>query len=91
MMDWLRQRTAKEILAFIALWGSIVGAAVLTLNRVWLIQILEKAQQWVAIADIAKIDSLIIGVVLIGLGLVINKRSAKVNTPVGSAEISGGE
>ena len=85
----LRDLAVKEWLALIALIASIVGAAVLTAHRIWLIQILERAKQWVAIADIAKLDTLIIGAVLIGLGLAINKRVAKIGA--GGLEISGGD
>jgi hypothetical protein len=86
---WLAARTIKEWLALIAIIGSLIGAGVLTANRIWLIGILERAEQWVAIADIAKLDTLIIGLVLIGLGLAINKRSVKLGA--GGFEASGGE
>ncbi len=89
MKAWCSARSVKEWLQLIALVGSIIGAGLLTLNRVWLIRILERAEQWVAIADIAKLDTLIIGLVLIGLGLAINKRSVKLGA--GGFEASGGE
>jgi hypothetical protein len=89
MLDWLKARTVKEWLALIAMFGSLIGAAVLTANRVWMIQMLERSKQWVAIADIAKLDTLIIGVVLISLGLAINRRTAKLGKD--GLELSGGE
>lgn len=89
MKAWCAARSVKEWLALIALVASIIGGAVLTANRIWLIGILERAQQWAAIADIAKLDTLIIGLVLIGLGLAINKRSVKLGA--GGFEASGGE
>ena len=89
MKDWLAARTVKEWLAIIALLASIAGAAVITINRVWLIRILEAAEQWVAIADIAKIDTLILGAILIGLGFAINKRSLKITKD--GIDASGGE
>ena len=88
-MSWLPIWSLKEWLAFIALLASCGGAGVLTLNRIWLIHILERAEQWVAIADIAKLDTLIIGIVLVGLGLAINKRSVKLGRD--GFEVQGGE
>ena len=79
----------KSWLAFIALIASIVGAGVLTANRIWLIQILEAAKNITAIADIAKLDTLIIGLVLLSFGLAINKRSAKLGKD--GFELSGGD
>jgi hypothetical protein len=75
----LRDLTAKEWLALIALIASIAGAGVLTANRVWLIRILERARQYADIAGIAKLDTVIIGAVLIGLGFAINKRTFKLS------------
>lgn len=90
-MNWLKSRTVKELLALVALAASIVGAAVLTLNRLWLIQILEQAKAWADIADIAKLDTVIIGIVLLSFGLAINKRTAKAKVGPVEGEISGGE
>lgn len=89
MREWCAARSVKEWLALVALFFSIAGAGVLTLNRVWLIRILERAKAWTAIADLAKLDTLIIGIVLVGLGLAINKRSAKLGAS--GLEISGGD
>ena len=80
---------AKTWLAFIALIASILGAAVLTIHRIWLIQILEAAKLFAAIADIAKLDTLIIGLILLSLGLAINRRTAKLSKD--GIELSGGD
>jgi hypothetical protein len=76
------------LLAMTALLASIIGAAVLTINRVWLILILERAKSWADIADIAKLDTLIIGLVILSLGLAINRRTAKLSKD--GIELSGG-
>jgi hypothetical protein len=81
--------TVKEWLAVVALGASVGGAAVLTANRVWLISILEKAKAWADIADIAKLDTLILGLILLSLGLAINRRTAKLSRD--GIELSGGE
>jgi hypothetical protein len=88
MKSWLAARTVKELLAMTALLASIIGAAVLTINRVWLILILERAKSWADIADIAKLDTLIIGLVILSLGLAINRRTAKLSKD--GIELSGG-
>ena len=84
----LPRLTLKEWLALIALLASIGGAAVLTLNRVWLIRMLERAKAWADIADIAKLDTLIIGLIILSLGLAINRRTAKLSKD--GIELSGG-
>ena len=91
MKAWLIARTVKEYLALIAIVASIIGAGVLTANRIWLIAILERAKAWADIADIAKLDTIIIGIVLVGLGLAINKRSVKGKMGPAEFEASGGE
>lgn len=88
-MTWLKSLPVKSLLALIALLASIGGAAVLTLNRVWLIQILERAKAWADIADIAKLDTLILGLILLSLGLAINRRSFKITRQ--GIEAEGGE
>lgn len=88
-MSWLKSLPVKSLLALIALLASIAGAAVLTLNRVWLIQILERAKAWADIADIAKLDTLILGLILLSLGLAINRRSFKITRQ--GIEAEGGE
>jgi len=88
-VTWLKSLPVKSLLALIALLASIGGAAVLTLNRVWLIQILERAKAWADIADIAKLDTLILGLILLSLGLAINRRSFKITRQ--GIEAEGGE
>lgn len=88
-MNWLRARTVKELLALVAMAASIAGAAVLTLNRVWLISILERAKQWSDIGDIAKLDTVIIGAIIVSLGFVIGRRSFKITRQ--GVEASGGD
>lgn len=89
MKAWFLALPVKSLLALIALVASIIGAAVLTLNRVWLIQILERAKAWTDIADIAKLDTLILGLILLSLGLAINRRSFKITRQ--GIEAEGGE
>lgn len=88
-MNWLRARTVKELLALVAMAASIVGAAVLTLHRVWLIRILEAAKEFGRIADIAYLDSLGIIAILIFLGFAITPRKVKVGKD--GIEASGGD
>ena len=88
MKEWCKARTVKELLALIALLASIGGAAVLTLNRVWLIGILERAKAWADIADIAKLDTVIIGAIILALGFAINRRTIKLSKD--GLEASGG-
>ncbi len=88
MKAWIAARTVKEWLALIALLASIGGAAVLTINRVWLIRILEAAQRWADIADIAKLDTVIIGAIILALGFAINRRTIKLSKD--GLEASGG-
>lgn len=88
MKAWMAARTVKEWLALIALMASIGGAAVLTLNRVWLIRILERAKAWADIADIAKLDTVIIGAIILALGFAINRRTIKLSKD--GLEASGG-
>lgn len=85
--DW----QPRQWLALIALVASIVGAGILTLNRLWLISILEKASKWADLADIAKLDTVIIGLVLLGLGLAINRRQFRGKAFGAEFEASGGD
>ena len=89
MKAWIAARTVKEWLALVAIAASIAGAAVLTLNRVWLIRILERAKAWADIADIAKLDTVIIGAIILALGFAINRRTIKISKE--GLEASGGE
>jgi hypothetical protein len=88
MKAWLKARTVKEWLAMVAMLASIAGAVVLTLNRVWLIIILERAKAWADIAAIAKLDTIIIGAIILALGFAINRRTIKVTKE--GIEASGG-
>ena len=88
MREWCKARTVKEWLAIIALFASIGGAAVLTANRIWLIRILEAAKSWADIADIAKLDTVIIGAIILALGFAINRRTIKLSKD--GLEASGG-
>lgn len=85
----LPKLTVKEWLACVAMAASIAGAAVLTANRVWLIRILEAAKQWSDIGDLAKLDTLIIGAIIVSLGFVIGRRSFKITRQ--GVEASGGD
>lgn len=85
----LRDLTVKEWLSLIAMAASIGGAAVLTVNRIWLIAILERAKQWADIGDIAKLDTLIIGCIIVSLGFVIGRRTFKITRQ--GVEASGGD
>ena len=89
MRVWLLARSVKEWLALVALAASIAGAIALSAHRIWLIKILVKAGLIKPVGDIAILDTLIIGIVLVGLGLAINKRTAKLGP--GGFEIGGGD
>ena len=89
MRAWLLARSVKEWLALVALAASIAGAIALSAHRIWLIKILVKAGLIKTVGDIAILDTLIIGIVLVGLGLAINKRTAKLGP--GGFEIGGGD
>ena len=89
MIRWLAARTVKELLAIVALVASIGGAIALSVHRIWLIKILVKAGLIKTVGDIALMDTAIIGIVLVGFGLAINKRSAKLGP--GGFEIGGGD
>lgn len=70
----------KAWLAFAALLACIAGGVALTLNRVWLIAILVRAGATEAISNIAQIDTLIIGAVILSLGFAITPRVFKVGS-----------
>lgn len=83
--------------ALLALFASIVGSAVLTGFAGWLVWILWRGG-WSLGTEGARLDTLgkalllvlsIMGLVLIGLGLAINRRTLKLGT--GGFEASGGE
>jgi hypothetical protein len=83
--DW----TPKTTLALIAMLATIAGASVLTANRIWLIQILERNGLTAKIGDIAYLDTLIIGLVILSLGIAITPR--KLSATKGGFELSGGD
>jgi hypothetical protein len=85
----LPKLTVKEWLAIVAMGASIVGAAVLTFHRIWLIRIIERAKLFEEIADLAKLDTVIIGAIIVSLGFVIGRRTFKISR--GGIEASGGE
>lgn len=91
MKAWAAARTVKEWLALIAIVASIVGAGVLTVHRIWLIKLLVAAKQFAKIGDIAFLDTVIIGLVILGLGLAINRRTVKGSIGPANFEASGGE
>lgn len=89
----------KDWRAFIALAGSIVGAAVLTGFAAWLVYILWLGG-WPIGTEGVRLDALakalfgvlfIVGIVLVSLGLAINRRSVKGSILGASFEASGGD
>jgi uncharacterized membrane-anchored protein len=84
----LPKLTVKEWLAVVAMGASIIGAAVLTFHRIWLIRIIERAKLFEEIADLAKLDTVIIGAIILALGFAINRRTIKLSKD--GLEASGG-
>lgn len=85
--------------ALLALVASVVGAAVLTGFAAWLVWILWRGG-WSLGTEAVRVDALakalfgallIIGVVLVSLGLAINKRSVKGSILGASFEAQGGD
>ena len=85
----MRRLSVKEWLSVTAMAASIIGAAVLTGNRIWLIKILEAAKLFEDIADLAKLDTVIIGAIIVSLGFVIGRRTFKLTRA--GIEASGGD
>lgn len=85
----LRDLSVKEWLSLTAMAASIAGAGILTMNRVWLIKILEAAKLFEDIADLAKLDTVIIGAIIVSLGFVIGRRTFKLTRA--GIEASGGD
>ena len=86
--------------AMIALWASIVGAAVLTGFSVWLVRLLVALAWHDPNIRGAVVEALaasnygllaIIGAVLLSLGLAINRRSLKASAFGAVIEADGGE
>lgn len=91
--------TPRDIRAMVALVFSIIGAAVLTVFAVWLVWIFWKGG-WAADTAEQRIGALAwallgilatVSIVLVSLGLVINRRTVKANIGAASFEASGGE
>jgi hypothetical protein len=87
----------KDWRAFVALAASIAGAAVMTGMAAWLIHIVWKGG-WKVGTEGQRLDTLgtallltlgIIGLILLGLGMAINRRSFKLGKD--GIEASGGE
>ena len=85
--------------AFIALLASIAGAATLTVFTAWLVWIVWRGG-WQPGTETARIEALawamlgalaIVGIVLISLGLAINRRTLKGSLGPASFEASGGD
>jgi hypothetical protein len=86
----------KDLRAFFALVASVAGAATLTAFAAWIVWILWGWQGF----DQLRIDALakalfgllfIVGIVLVSLGLAINRRSIKGSILGASFEAEGGE
>jgi hypothetical protein len=85
--------------AFVALLGSVAGAAVLTAFAAWLVWILWKGGWPLETAD-KRIEALAwallgilatVGIVLVGLGMAINRRTVKGKAGLIEFEASGGD
>lgn len=99
MKVWLKSLAPRDLRAFIALWASIGGTMALTLIIVWLVWIFWRGG-WSIGTELARIDKLgliailltvIMGVVMISLGLAINRRSLKGSAFGASFEATGGD
>jgi hypothetical protein len=89
----------KDWRALLALTASVAGAAALTAFSAWIVWILWRGG-WPETTAVIRIDALakaligllaIVGIVLISLGLAINRRSIKGSIGPASFEASGGE
>ncbi|MDT9600300.1 hypothetical protein [Sphingosinicella rhizophila] len=89
--------SARDWRAFIALWASILGAAVLTGFSIWVVAILRALPLTASTAPLI-IGALansnyallgIVGAILLSLGLAINRRTLKLTRE--GFEASGGE
>jgi hypothetical protein len=83
--------SAAEWLKFIALIAAIMGAGVLTFNRLWLVWILQRGGRLDEIAWIAYGDTLIIGLAIYSLGYAITPRHFEANVLGATVNTSGGE
>lgn len=89
----------KDWRALLALTASVAGAAALTAFSAWIVWILWRGG-WPDTTAVIRIDALakalmgllmIVGIVLISLGLAINKRTVKGSIGAASFEASGGD
>lgn len=99
MKLWLKSLAPRDLRAFIALWASIGGTMALTIVIIWLIYIFWHGG-WAVGTELARIDKLgliavlltvIMGVVMVSLGLAINRRSVKGSAFGASFEATGGD
>lgn len=99
MKAWLKSLTQRDLRANIALVAQIGGAIALTAGLVGIILILWVGG-WSKGTEAARIDKIgligvlvtvIMGVVMVSLGLVINRRSVKGSAFGASFEATGGE
>lgn len=81
----------RYILALIALAASIAGAAVLTGMLAWIVSMFQLWKQADPLARIAYGLLFIVGIVLVSLGLAINRRSVKASGLGFTLDASGGE
>lgn len=96
---WLKSLQPRDLRAFIALWASIGGTMALTVIIIWLVYIFWRGG-WTVGTELARIDKLgliavlltvIMGVVMVSLGLAINRRSLKGSAFGASFEATGGD
>ena len=99
MTAWLKSLAPKDLRALIALVASIGGTMALTLVVVALIWIFWRGG-WSGGTELARIDKLgliavlvtvIMGVVMVSLGLAINRRTVKGSAFGASFEAEGGD
>ena len=100
MKAWFLALSQRDLRALLALVASILGTMALTGVAIWITFILWRGG-WTVGTEGQRIDKIglalvlvlvIMGLTMLGLGLAINKRSAKITLPGGiSADISGGD
>lgn len=81
----------RDLRAFLALFASIGGAAVLTVLLAWIIRIFQGWHIPDPLANIAYGLLAIIGIILMSLGLAINRRSVKASGLGFSLDATGGD
>lgn len=99
MRAWLKSLAPRDLRAFLALLASIGGTMALTVVVIWLIWIFWRGG-WTTGTELARIDKLgliavlvtvIMGVVMVSLGLAINRRTVKGSAFGASFEAEGGD